>query len=73
MRTKVDARLRDEAARFALRFACDSCAHFDARSSACVHGYPAAPRADALDASEIVFCKEFELGLDAPCDRTRPR
>jgi hypothetical protein len=59
----VDARLREEARRFALRFACEDCAHFDAHREACVHGYPAAPRLAEIDEEdELLFCKEFELG-----------
>jgi len=61
LKTRVDPRLRAEAARFALRFACADCAHARDDGS-CAHGYPPGPRKDALDADEIVFCKEFELG-----------
>jgi len=60
MKTRVGPLLRDEAARFALRFACDDCAHFDP-ARGCGHGYPLAPRRTDLDAQELVFCKEFEL------------
>ena len=67
MRTRADLRLREEAARFALRFACDDCAHFDADRARCAHEYPPGPRRDALaptDAGDptLSFCKEFELG-----------
>ncbi len=63
MKTRADARLRDEATRFVLRFACDDCAHFDRERERCVHGYPAAPRRDAIATSdELELCKEFELG-----------
>jgi hypothetical protein len=65
VRTTVDDRLRREAARFSLRFACDDCAHFEARSGRlgrCSFGYPAAPRRDALDAPTLELCKSFELG-----------
>ncbi len=60
MRTKVDDRLRREAVRFSLRFACEDCAHLDGRGR-CSLGYPAAPRLDALDAPELELCKSFEL------------
>lgn len=72
MRTRIDARLRDEASRFGLRFACDDCAHFDARQVACAHGYPTAPHRRNLlgDAEELTFCKEFDLGV--PCGETEP-
>jgi hypothetical protein len=53
--------LRDEAERFALRFACDDCAHHDDTRARCVHGYPPGPRRDALDGELVIFCKEFEL------------
>jgi hypothetical protein len=62
VRTPVDARLREEAARFAFRFACDHCAHFDRRAERCSLGYPASPRNDALEGPALELCKEFELG-----------
>ncbi len=63
MRTTVDARLREEARRFRLRFACEDCAHFDAARAACAHGYPPAPRASVLESGDtMLFCKEFDLG-----------
>jgi hypothetical protein len=64
VRTRVDDRLRREAARFSLRFACDDCAHFDASvdgGGRCSLGYPAAPRRDALEAPDLELCKSFEL------------
>ena len=62
MKTAVDERLRDEAARFSLRFACDDCAHFDGERLRCSLGYPAAPRRDALDGPHLELCKSYELG-----------
>jgi hypothetical protein len=61
MRTRVDERLRHEAARFAFRFACDHCAHFDASAVRCSLGYPPAPRHDALEEAHVELCKSFEL------------
>jgi hypothetical protein len=61
VKTAVDARLRDEAARFAFRFACDDCAHFDERREQCSLGFPATPRRDALSASHLELCKAYEL------------
>jgi hypothetical protein len=63
MKTPVDDRLRDEAQRYAFRFACDDCVHFDAATSRCSLGYPSAPRRDALDARAALLelCKSFEL------------
>jgi hypothetical protein len=62
VRTRVDSRLREEAARYSLRFACDDCAHFDADAEKCSLEYPASPRRDALQDAELDLCKEFELG-----------
>jgi hypothetical protein len=61
VRTPVDERLRTEAARFAFRFACEDCAHFDARGERCSLAYPPAPRRDALEAAVLELCKAFEL------------
>jgi hypothetical protein len=44
LKTRVDARFREEATRFAFRFVCEDCVHFHARSERCSLGYPAAPR-----------------------------
>ncbi len=62
MKTRVDSRLHLEVARYDFRFACDDCAHFAAESERCSMDYPAAPRRDALQGSEIELCKIFELG-----------
>ncbi len=67
MKTRVDDRLRVEAATFALRFACDDCVYFESARALCSLGYPAAPRRGALDneahGGEVIeFCKEFDLG-----------
>jgi hypothetical protein len=66
VKTPVDARLCVEAQGFHLRFACEDCAHFDAKREACADGYPTGPhrRAGLALGREIVFCKEFELGED---------
>ena len=58
----------DEARRYALRFTCEHCGHFDAHAEACRHEWPTgehrlaryqAPLGDPP--GEVVFCKEFEL------------
>jgi hypothetical protein len=55
VRTVVDARLREEARRYALRYACEDCIHFCGGGAAqtarqfCSLAYPAAPRRGALD------------------------
>jgi hypothetical protein len=61
--SRVDERLRQEAARFELRFGCESCAHFAPEQSACGNGYPTAPHlgVDLSRAHSLQFCKEFEV------------
>jgi hypothetical protein len=61
--TPIDARLRDEADRYALRFRCEECAHFAPERGACGNGYPTEPhRGVELDRrASLEFCKEFEL------------
>lgn len=61
--SRVDSQLRGEAERFALRFGCESCAHFAPETSSCGNGYPTGPHL-AVDLSRVdalLFCKEFEL------------
>jgi len=63
VKTEVNAVLREEAARYRLRFTCEHCAHFVPERAACAHGYPAAAH-HALDLAVLdafEFCKEFEL------------
>jgi hypothetical protein len=64
VRHPVDAQLRREAHAFALRFACEDCAHFDPAGAACVHGYTERPSVRDLEPGRppFAFCKEFELG-----------
>jgi hypothetical protein len=62
VRTLVDDRLKDEVRRFAFRFACEDCAHFDTGTARCSLAYPAAPRRDHLSRSYLELCKAFELG-----------
>ena len=71
----VDDRLRAEARRFDLRFACPDCASFDpdgidpegeaegAPRGRCSLGYPNAMHRDPSlqGRAEVVFCKAFEL------------
>jgi hypothetical protein len=60
---RIDDRLRHEARRFHLVFACPDCASFDPEGDRCSLGYPHAPHEDpALEGrSEVTFCKTFEL------------
>jgi hypothetical protein len=64
VRHLVDDVLRVEARAFALRFACEDCAHFDAGQRACAHGYTERPSPADLgpESTTLAFCKEFELG-----------
>ncbi len=59
----VDEQLRSEARRYSLRFTCENCAWFDAEGGKCSHAFPNdAHRGIDLDlATEVAFCKEFEL------------
>ena len=62
MKSPVDARLRGEAARFSLRFACEDCVQFDHdRAPSCAHGWPVRLRRSSMDDESLCFCKEFEL------------
>jgi hypothetical protein len=69
VKTRVTLALRDEARRFALRYACADCAHFDAdgdprdpQKGACGEGWPDRVERDAIELrDEVVFCKEFEI------------
>lgn len=53
--------LEREAEQFRLRAACEDCAHFDAASERCAHGYPNEEHRARERALPLVFCKEFEL------------
>lgn len=59
----VDDELRDEIARFRLVYTCERCVEFDPERQACSFGYPTAPHRarDLAEATELVFCKVFEL------------
>jgi hypothetical protein len=54
-----------ERRRFALRFSCEDCAHFEARSGGCRHEWPNLLHRSAVDGDArpalVDFCKEFEL------------
>ena len=63
MITRVDDRLREEAARFRLVFACPDCAQFEPETRGCAFGYPNQDHLEPglEDREELVFCKLFEL------------
>ena len=60
---RVDERLRAEARRYRLAFACPDCAQFDPDEVRCSLGFPAEPHLDpGLEGrDEVIFCKAFEL------------
>ena len=61
MKIRADARLAEEAERFAFRHTCDDCSHFD--GARCGDDWPTAEhRLPIAVAREVVFCKEFEMG-----------
>jgi hypothetical protein len=64
MKTRVDARFREEAHAFELRYTCESCAHYDPDRQRCGNGYPTEPhrQRDLKAERELLFCKQFELG-----------
>lgn len=52
--------------RFAFRFTCEHCAHFDDETGDCLHGFPnQMHRLRFFDAdprpARILFCKDFDL------------
>jgi hypothetical protein len=59
----VDERLREEAHRYALRFACPDCASFDEEGPRCSLGFPVEPHLDPRVEHRplVIFCKAFEL------------
>ena len=60
---RVDDRLREEARRYRLVFACPDCVSFDPEGGGCSLGFPNEMHSDpSLDArAEVIFCKAFEL------------
>lgn len=59
----ADEVLIEEAARYELRFTCESCAHFESTRGNCSLEYPNdMHRSRALSAGDaVIFCKAFEL------------
>jgi len=54
----------EERDRFALRFCCEDCGHYDPRLLRCSHDWPEElHRAERYlsPTEDVVFCKEFEL------------
>lgn len=66
MEVPFDDVFDEQRARFAFRFTCEHCAHYDEESDACAHGFPnAMHKLDRYAAKPrpptIVFCKDFDL------------
>lgn len=65
MRVSLNARFYEERERYALKFTCEDCTHFDAPKSRCAHEYPNKMhlRAAFEPGAEVhaMFCKEFEF------------
>ena len=61
--SRVDQQLRDEAARFCLRFGRKSYAHFAPETWARCSGYPTAPHRgiDLERLESLELCKDFEV------------
>jgi hypothetical protein len=59
------AQFDEESARFAFRFCCEDCGHFDAAHERCRHDWPIElhrrPTRPTDGHEPLVFCKEFEL------------
>ena len=64
MRLPWTAEFDAEREAFTLRFACEDCGHFDARSRGCRHEWPNERHRRVVDGEApamVDFCKEFEL------------
>jgi hypothetical protein len=62
VRLPLTAQFDAEREDFALRYCCEDCGHFDARSQACRHEWPnETHRRDGAPSEMVDFCKEFEL------------
>jgi hypothetical protein len=66
VKQRCTKRFEAERQRFALRFTCEHCSHFQAERERCAHGYPTdAHRSARYEAAspdaELVFCKDFDL------------
>lgn len=65
MRLKMGPEFRDQCMEYSFRFCCEHCTYLDRDLERCVHGWPFREHRlgyyDDPEASELVFCKEFEL------------
>jgi hypothetical protein len=61
VRVPIDKSFAREVEKFSLQFTCRDCFHF--RAGACAHEWPNELHLDPPEdgATEVVFCKEFEL------------
>jgi hypothetical protein len=64
MQSRVDDKLISESERYAFRYGCESCSHFDPERLTCGEGYPTQPHRgiDLGRIESLEFCKAFELG-----------
>jgi hypothetical protein len=64
MRIPRDEQFGEQAAKFSLRFNCESCALFDEVRERCAHGFPTeehrAKRYEDDPGADVIFCKEWE-------------
>jgi hypothetical protein len=63
MYSRVDDRLRSEAALFRLRFGCEHCAYFAEIEGRCSEGFPNREHhgISLRVVESVCFCKKFEL------------
>jgi hypothetical protein len=63
MRTPIDEQLLEETSRYALKYTCEACAHFNVVDGSCSLGYPnGGHRLVPLQlGKKLTFCKEFTL------------
>lgn len=66
MEVKLDPGFDAQRRAYSFCFTCETCAHFDDRDGACLHGFPNGAHRLARYESEprpkaIVFCKDFDL------------
>ena len=67
MEVKFSREFDAQRERFAFRFTCEHCAHFDDEKEVCIHGFPNEMHRLGYYIAEkrpktIVFCKDFDLG-----------
>ncbi|HEX6246006.1 MAG TPA: hypothetical protein VFZ61_34005 [Polyangiales bacterium] len=66
MKQRCSQTFTEQRARYALRFTCEHCSHFQVERGSCTHGYPTGVHRSARyeepsEDTELVFCKDFDL------------